>query len=255
MSITTSPEIKNISAALLGFQGQVRGVGRDSTNPGFKSKYASLENVVDTIREALQSSGLAFMQSGGAIVDGTMAMTTRIIHASSGEWIEGNMDIMLGKRDPQGVGSAQTYAQRYHLMAMLGLPPVDDDGEAAIDRKNERPAQIYQKVGPNPNEAPREPVEDLPVPKVGGLKNTAQRAVWGRLVAATRKVKSIEEFNQLWDHPASKAAYDNFSPDWQQELDAEKRDKAAELQGNDPFANLAPNDIDVPHATRVAQTP
>ena len=57
------------------------------------------------------------------------------MHAESGEWIEGTGEIPLGKKDPQGAGSAQTYAQRYHLMAMLGLPPTDDDGESAMERK------------------------------------------------------------------------------------------------------------------------
>ncbi|MEI6475765.1 MAG: ERF family protein [Planctomycetota bacterium] len=138
--INTSPTILHISAALLKFQGVVDGVGKTSNNPHFKSRYANLETVIDTARPMLQTVGIVFLQSGGVIVDSVMAMTTRLIHAESGEWIEGTMDIALGKRDPQGVGSAQTYAQRYHLMAMLGLPPVDDDGEAAIDRNDARPA-------------------------------------------------------------------------------------------------------------------
>jgi hypothetical protein len=142
--IETSNEIKHISAALLKFQGAVDGVGKNSKNPAFKSRYANLENVVDTARPELQAVGIVFMQSGGAIVEGVMAMSTRLIHVESGEWIQGTMDIALGKRDPQGVGSAQTYAQRYHLMAMLGLPPVDDDGEAAMDRTNSRPEPAPQ---------------------------------------------------------------------------------------------------------------
>lgn len=218
--ITTSQSILSISGALLKFQGEVGGVGKTSVNPGFKSRYANLETVVDTARPELQRVGVVFLQSGGAIVDGVMAMTTRLIHAESGEWIEGTMDIALGKRDPQGVGSAQTYAQRYHLMAMLGLPPVDDDGEAAIDRNNSRPVQ---------QAAPA-----LPIPAKTGLKDTAQRALWGRLVAATRNTKSLKEFDDLWGHPASQAAYDGFSNDWKEELDNERRDKEAELRERAP---------------------
>lgn len=80
-----------------------------------------------------------------------------------------------------------------------------------------------------PVESPRKPVEALPVPAKSGLKNTAQRDVWGRMVTATRACKSIAEFNALWDHPASKAAYDNFPPDWKQEMDFEIADKESEL--------------------------
>lgn len=144
--LTTSQTITKISAALLTFQGRVEGVGKTADNPAFKKdgkalKYANLQSVRDTAVPELQQVGVVFLQSGGAIVENVMAMPTRLIHAESGEWIEGTMDIALGKHDPQGVGSALTYAQRYHLMAMLGLPPIDDDGEGAMDRSNSRPAE------------------------------------------------------------------------------------------------------------------
>lgn len=147
--ITTSESIKAIAKALLTFQGAVDGVAKTAENPAFKRDgkallYATLENVRDAAVPELQKVGVVFIQSAGAIVDGSMAMTTRLIHAESGEWIEGTMDIALGKRDPQGVGSASTYAARYSLMHMLGLPPIDDDGEGATDRSP--PANRVQKL-------------------------------------------------------------------------------------------------------------
>jgi hypothetical protein len=143
--IETSSSINAISAALLKFQGAVDGVEKNKTNPGFKSRYANLEAVRDTAVPELQKVGIVYIQSAGAIVDGVMAMTTRLIHAETGEWIQGTMDIPLGKRDPQGMGSAQSYAQRYSLMAMLGLPAVDDDGEAAMDRPSNNRRQDAPK--------------------------------------------------------------------------------------------------------------
>jgi len=79
-------------------------------------------------------------------------------------------------------------------------------------------------------EAPSEPVQPLPVPAKTGLKDTAQRALWGRLVDATRKCQTWEEFNTLWDHQATMAAYDGFSQDWKNEMDNEVNDKTAELE-------------------------
>lgn len=253
--ITTSPTITTISAALLKFQGAVDGVGKNSVNPGFKSKYANLENVVDTARPALQVVGIVFLQSGGAIVEGVMAMSTRLIHAESGEWIEGTMDIALGKRDPQGVGSAQTYAQRYHLMAMLGLPPVDDDGEAAIDRNNSRPIQ----EAPKPAESPA--IGTLAIDKMQGMKNTPQRNLWGRISRANRAVKTWKEFNDLWGHESTRAAIDGFTADWMTYLDDERRDKAAELSERlgDPLPEDRPFPGDLPpetvKAAKLANTP
>lgn len=147
--ITHSDSIIAISTALLKFQGAVDGVKRDSNNPFFNSKYADLEKVVDTARPHLQAVGIAFLQSPGAIKDNCLSMTTLLVHAESGEWMQGTGEIPLGKKDPQGAGSAQTYAQRYHLMAMLGLPPTDDDGEGAMERTPPKPA----------SKSPTKPVE------------------------------------------------------------------------------------------------
>lgn len=132
--ITTSDSTKAIATALLKFQGEVTGVKRDGANPHFKSRYATLENVMDTARPALQECGISFVQAPGAIVEGSLEVTTRLTHAESGEWMQSTMHMPLGKRDPQGAGSATTYGLRYSLMAMLGLPPTDDDGEAAMER-------------------------------------------------------------------------------------------------------------------------
>ncbi len=140
--IQHSPTIAAIAAAILQFQGALKGVKRDRNHPFFKSKYADLEQVVETAKPHLQEAGLAFLQSPGAIQNDCLSMSTMLMHADSGEWIIGTGEIPLGKKDPQGAGSAQTYAQRYHLMAMLGLPPVDDDGESAMVRDTpQKPSQ------------------------------------------------------------------------------------------------------------------
>lgn len=139
MTIETSPAIGNLMKALLSFQSAVEGVKRDSKNPHFKNSYASLESVVDTARPHLQANGLVFMQAPGRMFDGCIEVSTRIIHAESAEWVQSTMHMPLAKKDPQGAGSALTYAQRYSLMAALGLPPTDDDAETAYDRGGERP--------------------------------------------------------------------------------------------------------------------
>lgn len=111
-------------------------------------------------------------------------------------------------------------------------------------------------------EASSEPVQALPVPAKSGLKDTAQRALWGRIVAATRECKTWEEFNSLWDHQATMAAYDGFSHDWKNEMDNEVNDKASELEqkfgkfkANPDFSNLAPNDVELTHEQKIAGTP
>lgn len=145
--IEHSSDITKIATALHAAQGSLSVVVKDAKNPAFKSRYATLEAVIDAAKPALQSAGIAFTQAPGALIDGALEVTTMLIHAESGQWMRSTLHVPLGKRDPQGVGSAITYACRYSLMAALGLPPADDDAEGAMDRntsKADSSAQAYR---------------------------------------------------------------------------------------------------------------
>jgi hypothetical protein len=128
--IETSTSVTALTAAIIRVQSGLSGVKKDAVNPHFKNRYATLENVIDTARPALQEAKIAFVQAPGLVVDGSVEVTTMLVH-ESGEWMRSTLHVPLQKRDAQGVGSAITYGCRYSLMAMLGLPPTDDDGEAA----------------------------------------------------------------------------------------------------------------------------
>jgi hypothetical protein len=57
---------------------------------------------------------------------------TLFIH-ESGETISGGkFHVVASKQDPQGYGSAMTYARRYALQAACGIAPEDDDGNRAV---------------------------------------------------------------------------------------------------------------------------
>ena len=57
-----SESIKNIGLALCKFQATIGKVSKEANNPFFKSKYASLANILDTIQKPLSDCGLAFAQ-------------------------------------------------------------------------------------------------------------------------------------------------------------------------------------------------
>ena len=128
-----SETLTKIAPALVAALSEMRGALKDSKNPHFRNDYASLESVIETAKPVLAAHGLAFMQGLGEYVGGAMTVSTRIIH-ESGEWIESDFQMPVGKADPQGTASASTYARRYSLMGILGLPALDDDGEAAMTR-------------------------------------------------------------------------------------------------------------------------
>jgi hypothetical protein len=127
-----SESIKNIAGALVKFQASVSKVAKEANNPFFKSKYASLANILDTIQKPLSECGLAISQ----FPDGD-ALTTIIVHSDSGEWMESSYVMPVVKQnDPQAMGSAITYARRYALGSILNLNiDDDDDGEKAMGRQ------------------------------------------------------------------------------------------------------------------------
>lgn len=129
---------ETIHEALFKLQGMLRGVKKDAKNSHFKTSYATLEQVTDTIRTPMQELGLYWSQNPGKIIDGSIEVTTEIVHWKTGVSKTFTAEMPLAKRDPQGAGSALTYCCRYSLMAALGLPPTDDDAETAIDRNNVR---------------------------------------------------------------------------------------------------------------------
>lgn len=121
-----SQSIKELAIALAGFQSVVGNVTKDATNPFFKSKYASLENIVSHIEPLLAKAGLSYAQ-----FPNEGSLTTILMH-SSGEWIEATADLHMKDQTPQGQGSAITYMRRYALSSVLGIATEDDDdGNAA----------------------------------------------------------------------------------------------------------------------------
>lgn len=134
----TSESIKQLSAALLKAQRSIKFAAKDAKNPHFKSTYADLPAVIDAIKPALNDAGIVFLQTFSPSETGFIAVTTRLMH-ETGEWIEDTATVPLPKSDPQGYGSAATYARRYSLAAITGLYQDDDDGNAA---SNAKPAQI-----------------------------------------------------------------------------------------------------------------
>lgn len=126
----TSETITTIMPALIKAQGDFAPAVKAKVNPHFKSKYVPLDAVLDAIAEPLRNNGIAILQQTD-VVDAQTILVTRLVH-SSGEWIAGRYPVHPVKADPQGEGSALTYARRYALMALVGIAPEDDDGNAAV---------------------------------------------------------------------------------------------------------------------------
>jgi hypothetical protein len=122
--------MKNIASALVKAQRGFAPALKTSTNPHFRSKYVDLAGCVEAVVDSLNAAGIALIQRTSEDSTG-VTVETVFVH-ESGEMLEcGKLHVPAAKQDPQGYGSALTYARRYSLMAACGIAPEDDDGNAA----------------------------------------------------------------------------------------------------------------------------
>ena len=144
--MNSSPEIKDLATAMAKFQAELKPAIKGNTNPYFKSRYADLQACWDCCREALVKNGLSVVQGSRESNGEIVTVDTRLMHAS-GQWIESSLTMKPAKADPQGVGSAVTYARRYALSAILGIvADEDDDGNAATHNEPKKALSVAEKA-------------------------------------------------------------------------------------------------------------
>ena len=139
---------------------------KTSTNPHFRNRYVDLAGCLEAVNDALLTHGIAVYQETFDVQDG-VTVETCFLHESGETLRMGKLHVPAAKHDPQGYGSALTYARRYSLMAACGIAAEDDDGNAANQpRKPMAPPQpkpanpldaVVQKAAAEPAESVAEP--------------------------------------------------------------------------------------------------
>jgi len=132
----SSESINELASALCAAQSQMGGAVKDSGNPFFKSSYADLTSVIKAIKQPFADNGLSYTQFPVSNENG-VGVSTRLMHIS-GQWLEMEYTLPTVKKDPQASGSAITYARRYALQSIAGIPTADDDAESAMLRGDDK---------------------------------------------------------------------------------------------------------------------
>ena len=134
----TSESIKELAAAFVSAQAELKNAAFDSKNPHFGNRYASLAGMRDAVATVLSQHGLAVIQ-GTAFEAGIATVNTRLVH-KSGEWMESVYPFAVDK--PQAMGSAYTYARRYSLAAICGIASEEDDDANEGSGADKKPATV-----------------------------------------------------------------------------------------------------------------
>lgn len=144
--IMSETKHKNVYVALAAAQMEMDPLTKGAINPAFKgegkpkgTRYADLSDVVQAVRHALNSHGLAFFHQ---LIPGDVnIMRTVLVHGESESRIECDVPLIVAKNDMQGMKSATTYAKRIGLESVTGVAPEDDDGNAAAAAAPQRQEQ------------------------------------------------------------------------------------------------------------------
>lgn len=144
---------KSFLKALNKIQGLIEPVKKDSVNPHFKSRYASLQAVNEAVMPLLTENGFTLVQGG---VQASMPGDHRTFLRTTLTHIDGHsmwFDYPLTVSDnPQHVASSLTYARRYSICSLFNLSLEDDDGNAATiptttrEPANAAPAKVNKDV-------------------------------------------------------------------------------------------------------------
>jgi hypothetical protein len=117
---------------------------KSSTNPHFKSRYADLAACLEAVDDSFLANGIVMYQET-FLDDSGVTVETVLLHESGESLRGGKLHVPAAKQDPQGYGSALSYARRYSLMAACGIAPEDDDGNSATQAVN---VQVIKQTTP-----------------------------------------------------------------------------------------------------------
>jgi hypothetical protein len=186
--VTSSETTATLCAALVAAQGALKPIAKDGKNPAFRSRYATLDGIMETVRPALAAHGLAVVQGvvhpetgeGGRLVG--IMVETRLVH-TSGEWLASVVPVPVAKGDAHGLGSALSYGRRYGLSALLALSTdEDDDGNAAAKAPPAKPPAKPAPAAPAPGQRLHDRVPETPPERMSLAKaNTVE--LKGQLLA------------------------------------------------------------------------
>jgi hypothetical protein len=177
--------MKNIALAFIKAKRAFGPVLKTSTNPHFKSKFAALDACLEAVDDACLANGIALYQETFEN-DRGVTIETVFLH-ETGETLRcGKLSVPAAKNDPQGFGSALTYARRYSLLTACGIAAEDDDGNAAGKKKGSAiPASFKSSptMGALDEVNPEDLVylQELAMEIIGALREGEPIDAWKRL--------------------------------------------------------------------------
>jgi hypothetical protein len=120
---------KTPTTAFVAFMNDLGNAHADKVNPAFKSRYASLAEILDTVKPVALKHGFCIRQVADSH-EGSLRVQTFFQHESGETFPGGILAVKADTLSPQQLGSALTYIRRQGLQTACCIS-VDLDDDAA----------------------------------------------------------------------------------------------------------------------------
>lgn len=137
---TGSPDQDKYADAKHALSADLTVVNFDSTNPHFRSKFASYGGVCEALQPILVKHGFSMPEWGFKEHNGKLYLTGKLSHKSN-QWRSNVCPLFLKSQTMQDLGAATTYGKRQLLLGFTGawVGEVDDDGNSSSIKSKPQP--------------------------------------------------------------------------------------------------------------------
>lgn len=192
---TSSPETKQLTAALAKAQAEFPSISLDADNSHLRTKYATYQQCAAALRGPLTKHGFALPQFSPCFHETLSWVCLGVLRHSSGEFVTGCVPLLFGEgKQPQMqmFGAALTYAKRQLLLSLTGawVGEVDDDGES--ERETQQAVQSALTDAQR-KQAASDKLEALAIEQLNTLTTREARA---KFVARTAEHLSAKRLTQ-----------------------------------------------------------
>jgi hypothetical protein len=226
-----------VLSAISRAMGQVKKIAKEGKNTHDNYSFASIDDFLAAVGPICAEAGLIFhmqetgtedfVRKGKYADNSWMRMTFEItVYHTSGQHLPPvSRSVEVLRNGAQAYGSAQSYALKQFLRALMLIPTGDKD-DADYGEKGEGAIEPSGKAKPDDAKGP--------------AKNDDTRKVYAMLQAQARENKTLEDLEAWWKDPDLRQHKSKLPADWQQNLKDEVLAMVNEFKANDtPFQEAA----------------
>lgn len=132
--MTDKPNL-NATSAFVEMMSELSNIAPNKINPAFKSKYVTLDELLDRVKPVLHKHGFALRQ---VLVseENKVGVETHFLHETGATFQGGRLMVKSDTLNAQQIGSALTYIKRQSVQTACCISTDGDDDGAASSRQS-----------------------------------------------------------------------------------------------------------------------